>query len=245
MSFRGLRLATQFLTRVPVPAVEQPLPQELSRASAWFPFIGLGVGLLVALVVFVGTRAGTLVGGTLGVVAWVWVTGALHLDGLADLTDALAAAHRDPQKFFSALADPHVGPFGVVSIVLVLTLKMAGLAHLGSRALLAAALIPAWARLGTLAWGRWLAPLKQGHGERFATQLHIGWIVCWTLVLLAASAALAPVLCAAPLVIAAWGGWLQLRLGGATGDCLGAGVEITETVLLMALCFAGSTAAVL
>ena len=245
MSFRGLRLATQFLTRVPVPTVEQPLPHELSRASAWFPLVGLGIGLLVALVVFVGTRAGTLVGGTLGVVAWVWVTGALHLDGLADLTDALAAAHRDPRKFFDVLADPHVGPFGVVSIVLVLMLKVAGLAQLSPRALLAAALIPAWARLATLAWGRWLAPLKQGRGERFASQLHLGWIVCWTLVLLAASAALAPVLCAAPLIIAAWGGWLQLKLGGATGDCLGAGVEITEVALLIALCLAGTTAALL
>ena len=51
--------------------------------------------------------------------------------------------------------------------------------------------------------------------------------------LLAASVALAPVLCAAPVVIVAWGAWLKVRLGGMTGDCLGAGVEVTETALLM------------
>jgi adenosylcobinamide-GDP ribazoletransferase len=62
--------------------------------------------------------------------------------------------------------------------------------------------------------------------------------VFWSVVLLAASAALAPILCAAPVVIAAWGLWLKRRLGGATGDCLGAGVEITELVLLYALVLA-------
>ena len=61
--------------------------------------------------------------------------------------------------------------------------------------------------------------------------------------MLAASAAVAPILCVAPLVIAAWGGWLKWRLGGTTGDCLGAGVEITEVVLLYALTLASSTVA--
>ncbi|MEV9216090.1 adenosylcobinamide-GDP ribazoletransferase, partial [Klebsiella pneumoniae] len=91
--------------------------------------------------------------------------------------------------------------------------------------LLAFPLIPAWARLGPLAWSRWLKPLKPGHGERFAWQLHAGWIVFWIVVLLAASVAVAPALCVAPLVIAGWGLWLHRRLGGTTGDCLGAGVE--------------------
>jgi adenosylcobinamide-GDP ribazoletransferase len=57
-------------------------------------------------------------------------------------------------------------------------------------------------------------------------------------ILLGASVALAPVLCVAPLVIAAWGGWLKWRLGGTTGDCLGAGVEVAEAVLLYALVLA-------
>jgi adenosylcobinamide-GDP ribazoletransferase len=237
---RGLRLATQFLTRVPVPPVEDFSADELSRSSAWFPFIGLAIGAVVALTVWVGSYRNSALGAAIGLVAWVWMTGALHLDGLADLSDALAAAHRDPLKFFAILADPHLGTFGVVSIVLVLILKATGLAQLPAAALLALALVPAWARLGPLAWSRWLQPLKPGQGERFAWHLHIGWIVCWTVLLLAASAALAPVLCLAPLVIAGWGGWLKWRLGGTTGDCLGAGIEITELVLLYALALFGT-----
>jgi len=101
--------------------------------------------------------------------------------------------------------------------------------------LCAIAPIPAWARLGPLLWRRWLRPLKSAQGERFAQHpLHAGWIVSWMIALLAASALLAPVLCLAPLAIAGWGYWLKRRVGGMSGDCLGAGIEVCETVLIVA-----------
>ena len=221
MSLRGLRLAAQFLTRLPVPGVADFSPLDLARSAAWFPFVGLALGVIVALA------------GVVGVLAWVWLTGAMHLDGLADLADALGASHRDPQRFLAVLEDPHAGTFGIVSIVLALMLKAAALAALSLDDLWSVPLILAWARLGTLVWGRWLKPLKPGRGARFSWQLSVGWVVFWTVLLLAASVAVAPVLCAAPLVIAAWGGWLKVRLGGMTGDCLGAGVEVTEAALLL------------
>ena len=240
MKLRSLRLATQFLTRVPVPPVADFSADELSRSSAWFPFVGLAIGVVVAGVVFVCSYRSVALGAALGLLAWVWLTGALHLDGLADLSDALAAAHRDSQRFLAVLADPHLGAFGVVSIVLLLILKVTALAQLPTSALLALPLIPAWARLGPLAWSRWLKPLKPGQGERFAGHLHIGWIVFWATLLLVASVVLAPALCVAPLLIAGWGGWLHWRLRGTTGDCLGAGVEITEVVLLYVLALFGT-----
>jgi adenosylcobinamide-GDP ribazoletransferase len=182
----------------------------------------------------------------------------LHLDGLGDLADALGASHRDPQRFLTVLADPHLGTFGAVTIVLALLVKTAALAALplaltqggvlthgwtatyglpiaGLPIIAAVPLIAAWARLGPLAWSRWLPPLKAGQGERFAWSLQSGWIVAWTIVLLAASAWVAPVLCATPLALAGWGLWLKVRVGGVTGDCLGAGVEAVEIVLLLAL----------
>ena len=230
---RGLRLAMQFLTRLPVPGVADFSPLDLARSAAWFPFVGLIVGAIVALVVFALDHRSAMLASIVGVLAWVWLTGALHLDGLADLSDALGASHRDPDRFFAVLRDPHVGTFGIVSVVLTLMLKAGGLGTLTSGDLWAVSLIPAWARLGTLAWGRWLKPLKPGHGEQFAWRISNGWIVFWTVLLLGASVAVAPGLCAAPLVIAAWGAWLRARLGGMTGDCLGAGVEVTETALLL------------
>src|SRR5437868_4660791 len=206
MSLRGLRLAAQFFTRLPVPKVGDYSPLELSRSAAWLPLLGAAVGLVVALLVLACSYRSALLAGAAGVLAWVWLTGALHLDGLADLADALAASHRDPQRFLTVLADPHLGVFGAVSVVLVLMLKFAALSGV---TLLAVPLIAAWARLGPLAWRRWLQPLKPGHGERFADGLHGAWLALWTAALLIGSALLAPALCLAPLVIAAWGGWLK------------------------------------
>jgi adenosylcobinamide-GDP ribazoletransferase len=243
MSFRGLRLAAQFLTRLPVPGVTDFSPLDLARSAAWFPFIGLLLGIIVALVTFALGHRSAALAGVVGVLSWVWLTGAMHLDGLADLADALGASHRDPQRFLAVLEDPHVGTFGIVSIVLALMLKVAALAMLAPDALWSVPLILAWARLGTLAWARWLKPLKPGRGERFSWQLPAGWIVFWTFLLLAAGVAVAPVLCAAPLIIAAWGGWLKVRLGGMTGDCLGAGIEVTECALLLLVAFTSGAGA--
>jgi adenosylcobinamide-GDP ribazoletransferase len=112
----------QFLTRIPVPGVADFSPLDLSRSAPWFPAVGLVVGAVVALVAFALGHRSPALGAVLGVLAWVWLTGAMHLDGLADLSDALGAAHRDPQRFLAVLADPHVGTFGIASIVLVLML---------------------------------------------------------------------------------------------------------------------------
>lgn len=258
MSLRSLRLAVQFLTRLPVQNVEDFSPAELSSAGVWFPFVGVIVGAIVALPLALLARhydSGVLPA-SLAVLLWVWVTGALHLDGVGDLADALAASHRDPKRFLEVLSDPHLGTFGVVSIVLAILLKTAALVSvqtnvlLGGTTLYGLPLIAAWARLGPLAWSRWLRPLKPGHGatfgapipdnsERFSWSSGIGAIVFWTLLLLAASAWIAPVLCAAPIVLLGWGFWLYRRVGGMTGDCLGAGVEVTEITLLLALSATG------
>jgi adenosylcobinamide-GDP ribazoletransferase len=235
VSLRGLLFATQFLTRLRVPAPTEYSERDLANSAWWFPLVGAVVGTLVALVVFGGRFQSPLLAAALGVVAWVWITGAMHLDGLADLIDALGAAHRDPQRFLTVLSDPHVGTFGIVSIVLALLLKFALLAELHAGLLWALVLIPAWARLGALAWSRWLPPLKTGRAHSLAAGLPVGSIVAWSVLLLGISAIVAPVLLAAPAIIAAWGLWLRVRVGGVTGDCLGAGIEVTEVMLLAVL----------
>ena len=240
MSLRGLRLAMQFLTRLPVPAVTDFSSGELSRSGVWFPLVGAVVGILPGLVFVLLAGRATLLAAVLALLAWVWLTGALHLDGLGDLADALAASHRDPKRFLTVLSDPHLGTFGVVSIVLALLLKGAALASLHPADAVGLPILTAWARLGPLGWSRWLRPLKPGQGERFAWSPRVGAIVAWTTALLLASGVFAPVLCLGLVVLLAWGAWLKARVGGMTGDCLGAGVEVTEIVLLVLLALAGT-----
>lgn len=239
---RGLILAIQFLTRLPTPQVGEFRADDLARAALWFPLVGLLVGALVASALFLGARVDPWLGALLALLVWVGVTGALHLDGLADLADALGAAHGDKNRLLSVLADPHVGAFGVVALVLQLLAKLVLLMLLARVELFwAVILIPAWARLGTLVWAR-LPSIKPGLGERFSWRCPLWGITLWGAVLLPACV-LYPALLAAPLLILAWRAYLLSRLGGMSGDALGAGVEWLESGLLLAVVVTAAIAA--
>lgn len=232
---RGLFLAVQFLTRLPTPQVADLRPDELSRAAVWFPFVGALVGGAVAAALAACASVEPLLGAIGALLVWVWITGALHLDGLADLVDALGASHRDPQRFLAVLRDPHIGTFGVVALVLALATKLI-LLFMATRmptALPELALLTAWARHGAVLWAHTLPSLSAGSGERFAWHVRPQLIALWSIALVGLSIVYAPALAiAGPLAIAAWWLFLRRRLGGMTGDCLGAGVELCEIALL-------------
>jgi adenosylcobinamide-GDP ribazoletransferase len=94
--------------------------------------------------------------------------------------------------------------------------------------------VPFAARVGPLVWTRWLPLLHAGLAARFASVVRIQDIAGW-FALLAVGALLAPAILAAPPLIAAWWLWLHRRIGGVSGDCHGAGIELVETGLLLAL----------
>ncbi len=236
---RGLILAIQFLTRLPTPALANFKPEELARAAIWFPLVGLLLGALLAAALWLGARVDPWLGALLGLLAWVGLTGALHLDGLADLADALGAAHGDKDRLLSVLADPHMGVFGVTALGVQLLSKLVLLMLLAKAGVFwPLLLIPAWARLGPLLWAR-LPSIKPGLGERFAWNIGLAGVGGWAALLTTASL-WAPALLAAPLLILGWRAYLRARLSGMTGDALGAGVEWLESGLLLALVLAGS-----
>jgi len=239
MSVRRLILAIQFLTRLPTPQVKDFRNDDLSRSAVYYPLVGMIIGALLLLPLYLLDGRPWLAG-ALALLLWVWVTGALHLDGLGDVADAFGAAHRDPQRFLEVLKDPHMGVFGVVTLVMQLLLKLVLLGELATSPLwFGIVLVPAWARWGTLWWSRLLPSLHgAGMAERFSWQLSLRSVWLWALLLAAVTAFVAwPLLLAlllVPLVAFYW----RRRLGGISGDCLGASVEVTETLLLLALVLA-------
>ena len=231
---KGFILALQFLTRVPTPRVQAD-HDDFARSMRWFPAAGLAVGLAVAAAAWAGMWIDGWSGALAALVIWVGITGALHLDGLADLADASGAAHKDRERLLAVMADPHVGSFGVVAIVLELIAKLVLLhALIDARLLTPLIFVPFAARIGPLVWARWLPPLHAGLAARFAAVVRGQDITGW-FALLAASALFAPAILAAPLLIGGWWLWLRRRLGGVSGDCHGAGIELVETGLLVAL----------
>jgi adenosylcobinamide-GDP ribazoletransferase len=231
---RGFLLALQFLTRIPVPVRLDYSAEALVRSSVWFPAVGLVLGGLIAGAAWLGARGDPWLGALLALLVWVWSTGGLHLDGLADLCDALGAAHRDRERFLAVLADPHLGAFGAMALMLQLLTKLVLLMLLlkAGVSLWALLLIPAWARLGALWWSQTLPPLKPGLGERFAWKAD-AWVAWAWLLVLSLSSLAAPVLLAMPLLLLGWRRFLSVKVGGMTGDCLGAGVEVCESLALL------------
>ncbi|HEX7782684.1 MAG TPA: adenosylcobinamide-GDP ribazoletransferase [Sphingobium sp.] len=231
---KGFIIALQFLTRLPTPRVTVD-EAAFAASMRWFPAVGLVIGLLVAGAAWLGGRIDPWTGALAGLVIWILVTGALHLDGLADLADAGGAAHKDRARTLAVLADPHVGSFGVVAIVLQLIAKLVllhGVIAEGLTPLLVG--VPFAARIGPLAWTLWLPPLHAGLAARFRDSVRGVHIALWAVALIA-SAWIVPALLVAPLLIALWGWRVRATLGGISGDGHGAGIEVIETALLMTL----------
>lgn len=231
---KGIILALQFLTRLPLPRVAAD-DANFAAAIRWFPAAGLVVGAVVGGAGWTGSLMDSWIGALLALLAWAWVTGALHLDGLADLADATAAAHKGRDRLLAVLADPHVGAMGVTAVGLQLITKLVllhGLIEAG--AIGGLLLIPFAARIGPLWWSRCLPPLHDGLGARFRVAVRPVDLAIWMLLLLLAAWLFPALLCALPS-IGLWGWWLLSRIGGISGDGHGAGIELVESALLLAM----------
>jgi adenosylcobinamide-GDP ribazoletransferase len=232
-SMKGLVIAAQFLTRLPTPRIAVS-GEEFAASMRWFPAAGLLIGAIVAGCTWAGAWIDPWLGALAGLIAWVAVTGALHLDGLGDVADAAGAAHKDRDRLLAVLADPHVGSFAVVTVSLQLAAKLILLQLLAAQGqFLPLALIPCAARIGPLAWTCWLPSLHDGLAARFRRPGRSRDLVVWTAALLAASL-LVPALLADLLLVPLWVWHIRRTLGGISGDGHGAGIELVESGLLLA-----------
>lgn len=236
MMWRGLMVAFGLLTYLPVPNSGRLSERDLALAANYAPLVGLVIGAAIGGSYWVASLFGPWIAALAVVVIWVAITGALHLDGLGDTADALGAAHRNPERFLPVLDDPHAGSFAVVAIALQIVAKLVLVAQLTPASpLLALILVPAWARWGTTVWSAWLHPLKPGMASAFGSGVSKLGIAFWALALICASIVVCPrLLVALPLIALITIFW-RWRLGGVTGDCVGASVEVAETLLLTAL----------
>ncbi|MEG8024697.1 adenosylcobinamide-GDP ribazoletransferase [Sphingomonas aurantiaca] len=236
-----LIVAFGFLTRLPMPRVAVEA-DDFAAAIRFYPLVGLAIGVLVALAGWLGAHVDPWTGACAALLAWIAVTGALHLDGLADLADGLGAAHGDRTRLLAVMADPHIGSFGVVAIAGQMIAKLVLLHAAGPAGWWALILIPFAARMGPLVWARLLPPLRSGGlGAAVAGAVRNRDLWAWALMLALAAVAV-PALVVLPVLVLGVAAWLRRTLGGVTGDAHGAGIEIVETGLLAAIAVAGALA---
>jgi adenosylcobinamide-GDP ribazoletransferase len=243
----GLVLAARYLTIVPLPGRRHAPLDRLGRAGPWFPVVGLGLGLLLVAVDLVVSRVfPALLAALLVLTAWKLLTGGLHLDGLADCLDGLVGRDRDHR--LAIMRDSRIGTFGAVGLILFLMLEIVTVAELGAGARWPALLVvPAIARAAPPLLARIFPPARgDGQGAAFAAGAGTaGAVLAPALAALAALAVLGTVglaATAAGLATAVLTArFVAGRLGGVTGDVLGAGVEVAElAALLTVIAWAGA-----
>jgi adenosylcobinamide-GDP ribazoletransferase len=242
-------LALQFLTRVPVPAWVGYRDAWLHQCARHFPLVGLFVGAAAALVLL---GASVLwpwpLAVLLSMVATLVLTGAFHEDGLADTFDALGGAV-SREKALVIMKDSRLGTYGTAALVTVLALKAASLMALGAQAVVALLLAHAASRALPVALIRWLpyaGDADAAKAKPLSTQVSIrgvvvamGWVVAIAAVLVGVRAlgatALLVSLAVAALVAFLMARWLRQRLGGFTGDTLGATQQLGELAIYLAI----------
>jgi adenosylcobinamide-GDP ribazoletransferase len=246
LALRAIAAAVSFLTVLPVARKVLLDGTDVARGSVLFPVIGAGIGALSgALAWALGDQLPAMVAAAVAVAAGVVVTGALHLDGLADFADGFGG--RTPEDRLRIMRDHTIGTYGASALLLDLLVRVGVLAALAgsSDALLVAAAAGGLGRAGgpILAAALPYAQDRPGAGEALSTHRSTGRAVAATVVGVALAAAFVGVDAWAPVVVmvvvlALVGRSALNWLGGVTGDVMGATAELVEIgslALLVAL----------
>ena len=231
--------AIAFLTRVPVGRLVVLDARDVARGAALFPLVGAAVGAAAGLVADQLVPELGLLAGVLAVALAALVTGALHLDALADTADALGGATRE--RALEIMRDHAVGAFGAVALVLVCLVDASAYASLGSaeEAVAAGAVAAAAGRAAILPLARVLPYARSGDGQGRALE-GMGWASVVVGVGLAGGLAVVGgrpglvALVAAVVTAVLLALYFRAWLGGVTGDTLGATAKLCETAALVA-----------
>jgi adenosylcobinamide-GDP ribazoletransferase len=242
--FRGVRAAAALLTRIPVGGF--PYDDEERRwSAAHLPLIGALVGWLGAIAWAATSSAGPLVSAVVAVATAIALTGALHEDGLADTADALGGGD-SRERVFAILKDHNIGAFGACALVLGILLRVAALERLGPDVPSICCFVSAASRLGPavlVAALPYVTPAATAKNASLATAgfEQAAVAAAWVGAVGAAahefgglpwSHALGSIASGA-LTVAACGAYFRKRVGGVTGDFLGATQQLSECAMLL------------
>ncbi len=251
LELRLFFIALQFLTRVPTPRWVGFDPDWLNRSARYFSLVGSVVGVVSAAVLWAASQVfPPVVAVLLSMTATLVLTGGFHEDGLADTWDALGGAV-DRERALAIMKDSRIGSYGALALWAVLGLKATALsaltdaglmsamaasllAHTASRAA-AVTLIRVLPYAGDLAHAK-AKPLARSVSA-IEVAVAVGWALWFAALLVALNPARSAHVGAALLLAAAGTGWsirwLRARLGGYTGDTLGATQQLTELAMLL------------
>lgn len=242
----GLMVAVQFLTRLPLPFEVDYTPEAARASPRWYPAAGVLIGLIVAVIYWgAALLFPQLIAILVSVAAGVIVTGGLHEDGFADACDGLGGV-RPRERVLEIMRDSRIGTYGVLGLGLMLATKVAALASLPSAAVPFVLIAGHAASRAAMLWvmassdyvrGSGAASAVSGGIDQRAIQIGLVTTVLACLPLLAVLPVLSVLLGLAGLAAGhyAMRRRFEQRLGGYTGDCLGAVQQCSELGFLLGL----------
>jgi adenosylcobinamide-GDP ribazoletransferase len=232
-------IALQFLTTFPVHLKQMPSKQQNAQSLLFYPVVGLMIGLILFAIAISLKAIPIIILSSVILVVWIWLTGGLHLDGLADTADAWVGGFGDPERTLKIMKDPSCGPIGVLSLIILCLLKWSALYVLLQQQFYSALILfPLLARL---------TPLFLFLTTNYVREKGLGTSIAECMPKTAAV-----MICALCLLASVYWGWAGIiavismtgtllylrhkfiqRIGGITGDTVGASIEICETVGLL------------
>ena len=235
---KGLFIALGFLSIIPVREKEPIQPSGLGEGAVWFPLVGLMIGCVLAGVrlllndIFSSYQTAAWI-----VIIWVIITGGLHLDGLADSVEGMVVAFPKKERL-KIMRDPHLGTFGIITIVLYLVLKILVIAELEeSGSFFSYILATTLARWVVLIVAVQKTARDDGIGTSFShgigfTKIASTFILPLVLIIISGIRGMITLLVVLLFIF----GVINLakkQLGGVTGDIMGMGIEMTEIIVLI------------
>jgi adenosylcobinamide-GDP ribazoletransferase len=242
--FSGL----SFYTRIPCPKWVEYSPNNLNKSRKYLPLIGLFIGLFAALVFYISRQLlPASVSIVLSIIATVYLTGAFHEDGLADCADGFGGGW-EKEQILSIMKDSRIGAYGTISLILMFGLKFVVLLELQlvSESLLMLALIVghSLSRLMsslTMQHYAYVSELKTSKSKTVTSvklsRSEMIWSLFPLVIVMLLFAKVSLFVSTIPVIVLTCflGSYYQKRIGGYTGDCLGATQQITEVFYFMIL----------
>lgn len=240
-------LMVQFMTRYPVPLKIDFTVDRFVAGMQWMPLVGFVVGLPAAMVMYLGTLVfGTDIAAFLALFVLITVTGGLHLDGIADTADGLFC-YRPRERVLEIMRDSTLGANGVIAIVLTVLIKFLMLKTIPPEGAVAALIgAPAAGRTATVWHAAFSVYARKGAGlgefvDRIGpfqalTATLYSVVLVTAVQFMLGMGLFAAILCGialhlgTALVAVIFARYLRFRIGGITGDTIGATIELTEIV---------------
>jgi adenosylcobinamide-GDP ribazoletransferase len=238
---RRLAGAIQFLTVIPIPIAGA----SIGESALFFPLIGAMVGALASGVYLLLDRLLPVALSSIGALLFVvLITGGLHEDGLADAADALRSG-RPAEKILAIMKDSRIGSYGGLALLFSILIRWQALSALGARSTVALIVSETLPRTAFVVLSHTAKPVGSGLGSAMGASLSRQTTLAAALQGLLIAALLAPRLTPALLLGTAAILWIarsyfQRRIGGVTGDCLGATGQLVEAFSLLTFVWARS-----